>query len=273
MEKKLMIIIAVVVVLLLATGGIVYMLMNQHQAKDIKTVDDLNGAYIAVQTGTTGDDYAKENYEDSGKATVCRYTTYNDAVTDLKNKKVDAIIMDKTPAETFVAKNSGLRILELDSEKEYYGFAFKKDNTALRDSFNTALATIKANGTYDEILEYWSAHSDGNAAPKISSTGTGSTTIKVATSPDFPPYDALYDNAYTGIDMDVVRAICNELNYKVEFVNVDFDGIVTGVSTGVYDVGASGLTINEERQKEVLFSDAYAESVQVAVVRIVEESQ
>ena len=268
MEKKLMIIIAVVVVLLLATGGIVYMLMNQHQPKDIRTVDDLNGAWIAVQTGTTGDDYAKDNYEDGGKATVCRYTTYSDAVTDLKNKKVDAIIMDKTPAETFVSKNPGLRILELDSEKEYYGFAFKKDNTDLRDSFNTALATIKANGIYDEILEYWSSHSDGNAEPKITSTGTGAT-VKVATSPDFPPYDALYNNAFSGIDMDVIRAICNELNLKVEFVNVDFDGIITGVSTGVYDVGASGLTINEERQKEVLFTDAYAESVQVAVVRIV----
>ena len=269
MEKKLMIIITVAVVMLLAIGGVAYVLMNQHQPKDIKTVDDLNGAWIAVQTGTTGDDYAKDNYEDGGKATVCRYTTYSDAVTDLKNKKVDAIIMDETPAKTFVAKNEGLKILALDSEKEYYGFAFKKDNTALRDSFNTALATIKANGTYGEIQDYWAAHSDGNAAPKITSTGTGAT-IKVATSPDFPPYDAFYDNEFSGIDMDIIRAICNVLDRKVEFVNVDFDGIITGISTGVYDVGASGLTINEERQKEVLFSDSYAESVQVAVVRIVE---
>ena len=159
MEKKLMIIITVAVVMLLAIGGVAYVLMNQHQPKDIKTVDDLNGAWIAVQTGTTGDDYAKDNYEDGGKATVCRYTTYSDAVTDLKNKKVDAIIMDETPAKTFVAKNEGLKILALDSEKEYYGFAFKKDNTALRDSFNTALATIKANGTYGEIQDYWAAHS------------------------------------------------------------------------------------------------------------------
>ena len=88
MEKKMMIIITVAVVMLLAIGGVAFVLMNQqHQPKDIRTVDDLNGAWIAVQTGTTGDDYAKENYEDSGKATVCRYTTYSDAVTDLRTRR------------------------------------------------------------------------------------------------------------------------------------------------------------------------------------------
>lgn len=268
MEKKLMIIVAVAAVAVLAIAGIAIVLMNQPQGKDINSIDDLDGARIAVQTGTTGDNFVKEKYEDTGKATIHRYTTYPDAINDLKNKKVDAIVMDKAPAEAYVKANKGIKILDakLDTKTESYGFVFKLNNTALKSDFDTALAELKSEGKLAEIEQYWLEHSDGMADPFITSTGTGST-LKVGTSPDFPPYDALYDSAFTGIDMDIIRAICNKLNYKVEFKNYDFEAIIAAVDTGALDVGASGFSIEESRKSEVLFSEPYATTEQVVVVR------
>ena len=265
----MMIIIAVAAVAILAIAGVAVLLMNnQSQGKDINSIDDLDGANIAVQTGTTGDTFAKEKYEDTGKATLKRYTTYPDAIMDLKNKKVDAIIMDKAPAQAYVKANSGIKILDakLDTETEEYAFVFKLSNTSLKTQFDTALAELKADGTIEKIEQYWSEHSNGEADPYVTSTGTGST-IKVGTSPDFPPYDALYGSTFTGIDMDIIRAICNKLNYKVEFVNYDFDSIITAVNAGTIDVGASGFSITEERKTSVLFSEAYTTTEQVVVVR------
>ena len=90
-----------------------------------------------------------------------------------------------------------------------------------------------------------------------------SNTITVATSPDFPPYDYTYKGEFAGIDMDIVRAVCKDMGYNVKFVNVNFDSVVLSVSSGKYKMGASGITINDERAQKVLFSDAYVSSQQV----------
>lgn len=269
MEKKMIVTLVVAVVAIAALGGIVYAIMNnQSSGKVINSIDDLEGSKIAVETGTTGDLFATDEYEKTGKATLSRYTTYPDAIMDLKNKKVDAIIMDKAPAEAYVKANSGIKVLDakLDTETESYGFVFKLGNTSLKTEFDTALATIKASGKVTEIETYWFEHSNGEADPFVTSTGTGKE-IKVGTSPDFPPYDTMYGSTFTGIDMDIVRAICNELNYRVTFVNYDFDAIITAVQSNAIDVGASGFSITPDREDSVLFSEAYTTTEQVVVVR------
>ena len=88
----------------------------------------------------------------------------------------------------------------------------------------------------------------------------------VETSPDFAPYEYIFDNQYAGIDMDLMRAIGNEINYKIEFRQNTFDSILLSVETGKCDIGASGFTIDEDRSKRVLFSNPYAEIDQVLVV-------
>lgn len=89
--------------------------------------------------------------------------------------------------------------------------------------------------------------------------------IVIATSPDFPDYEYMYGEKFTGIDMDIIRAICKEAGYTPKFENVAFDSIVAGVSAGKYDVGASAITINAERAEKVLFSTAYVTSKQVVL--------
>lgn len=270
MEKKMIVTLVVAVIAIAAIGGVVYAIMNQSSPKTINSLDDLEGSVIAVQNGTTGDKFAKKTYEDTHKADVKRYNTYPDAILDLKNGKVDAIIMDKAPAQAYVANYSGIKILDakLDTETESYCFIFNLSNTALKDEFNTALATLKDNGKLAEIEAYWAEHLDGQADPYIPTVGTG-TTLTVATSPDFPPYDSMYGTKFTGIDMDIIRAIstCGALNYNISFVNSEFDGVLTGVSTGTYDVGASGISYDSERAAEMLFSDEYTTTEQVVVVR------
>lgn len=91
--------------------------------------------------------------------------------------------------------------------------------------------------------------------------------ITIATSPDFPNYEYMYDEDFAGIDMDIIRAICEEAGYKPKFVNVQFDSIIAGISSGKYDVGASGITINEERAKQVLFSSPYIKAKQVVLAK------
>ena len=123
--------------LLAACGG--------STTKTIATVDDLEGAKIGVQLGTTGDIYASD-YEEKG-STVERFNKGADAVLALTQGKIDCVIIDSEPAKAFVAANDGLKILDEPFAEEEYAICVAKDNTDLLGKINTALAELKADGT------------------------------------------------------------------------------------------------------------------------------
>lgn len=117
---------------------------------DIQSADDLAKATkIGVQTGTTGDLDCQDQY---GADHVAGYSNGALAVQALIADKVDAVVIDNSPAKEFVAQNTGLKILDTPYEQEEYAIAVSKDNTALRDAINTELKKLIDDGTVDEIV-------------------------------------------------------------------------------------------------------------------------
>ncbi len=124
----------------------------------IKALDDLKGdgsMKFGVQQDTTGDIYASFPIDEGGygQDNVIRYKNGADAVQALKVGKVQAVIIDNEPAKSFVAANDGLRILEAEWTVEDYAIAISKDNTALLDAVNKALAELEADGTIKAIID------------------------------------------------------------------------------------------------------------------------
>lgn len=117
---------------------------------EIATPDDLKGAVVGVQQGTTGDLYVSDLEADN--TTVERYNKGFEAVQALSQGKIDAVVIDGEPAKTFVSQTEGLKILEESFTDEEYAIAVKKGNTELLDKINAALKTLKDNGTLDEIV-------------------------------------------------------------------------------------------------------------------------
>ena len=80
----------------------------------------------------------------------------------------------------------------------------------------------------------------------------------IATNAEFEPFESLdSDNNPVGFDIDLMNAIGKKLGYKIQFENMEFDGVVAAVNSGSCDAAISGLTINAKRKKSVNFSDAY----------------
>lgn len=123
---------------------------------EIATPDDLaDGKKIGVQLGTTGDTYASDTPENGGygEENVEKYSKGADAVMALAQGKVDAVIIDNEPAKSFVESTEGLKILDTEYTNEDYAAAISKDNQALLDAVNGALAELKADGTVQSILD------------------------------------------------------------------------------------------------------------------------
>lgn len=136
--------------------GVQVVIVTENSA--IKSLDDLKGdgsMKYGVQQDTTGDIYASDTPENNGygEENVIRYKTGADAVQALVSGKVDAVIIDNEPAKSFVENNKGLKILDGSWVDEDYAAAIAKDNTALLNAVNKAIAELKADGTLQQIID------------------------------------------------------------------------------------------------------------------------
>jgi polar amino acid transport system substrate-binding protein len=101
-------------------------------------------------------------------------------------------------------------------------------------------------------------------------TQTPGTLIVASAYPD-PPFDLLEEGSPSGFDIELMRAICSQLDLAlrpVRYSGDDFNGIFDGLANGNYDAVISGTTITPERTAVALFSEPYLEFNQgVAVNR------
>ena len=114
------------------------------------TLDNLGEKMIGTQRGTTGYIYTSDDYGDDH---VTAYDNGASAVQALLNGQVDCVVIDSAPAEAFVAANAGLTILDTEYVTESYAIGVNKDNTALLDAINQALAELTADGTIQSIVD------------------------------------------------------------------------------------------------------------------------
>ena len=91
--------------------------------------------------------------------------------------------------------------------------------------------------------------------------------LTMATNAEFPPYEYYEGDTIVGIDAEVAALIAEKLGLELEIADIDFNAIVPGVQTGKYDMGMAGMTVSEDRLKNVNFTTSYAKGIQVVIVK------
>ena len=123
------------------------------KGSDISGIEDLAGKRVGVQQSTTGASYAQENAQD---AEIVEYPGDGELFQAIQGGSIDAILQD-IAVNTSHTKEGDFDIVEEYETDESYGFATKKENTALIEEVNTQLAELQDNGKYDEIYEKYFA--------------------------------------------------------------------------------------------------------------------
>lgn len=92
--------------------------------------------------------------------------------------------------------------------------------------------------------------------------------LRVGTEPTFAPFEFQKEGSkdYDGFDMDLARAVGKQMGVKVEIVNMGFDALIPALNANNIDMVAAGMSITEERQKAVTFSEAYYTSGLIIMV-------
>ncbi|MCU5774990.1 arginine ABC transporter substrate-binding protein [Erwiniaceae bacterium BAC15a-03b] len=127
------------------------------QKGKVADVSALKGKRVGVQNGTTHQKYLSEKQTD---VTTVPYDSYQNAILDLKNGRIDAVFGDTAVVNEWLKQNPNLAALgDKVTDKAYFGtglgIALRQGNTALQSKFNAALDKVKADGTYKTIYEKW----------------------------------------------------------------------------------------------------------------------
>ena len=223
----------------------------------------LNGKKVAVIIGSIQDIAVTDM---APGADILRMTSQTDLLAALENGKVDAagsesltLMFNKELLEKVDSVGAGLESIPI-------GAIFRLDNAALQRDFNRFLANIKSDGTYQQILDRWSNADDPSAMAIPEQRGTGRT-LRVATYPAMPPFNFINSGKPSGLEPALLTEWANRRGWQLEYLIMDFAAQIPAVQTGKADMAMGAISITEERQKQVLFSDDYIDSHIVLITK------
>lgn len=244
------------------------------KANKITSYDQLKGKTVGVKNGTAAQRFLQKNKDQYGY-TIKTFDTSDLMNNSLSTGAVDAIMDDQPVIEYAIKQGQDLSINMEGEAVGSFAFGVKKDGSHenLIKQFNTALAQMKKDGTLDQIIEKWT----GSSQSSSSTTTTASTSAvpetstkagqkatpkkkkyKISSDSSFAPFVFQNDQIkYTGIDMELIKAIAKDQGFTLEISNPGFDAAVSDVQNGNADGMIAGMTVTDARKATFDFSDPY----------------
>ena len=159
-----------------------------------------------------------------------------------------------------------VKVIDIDLSSEEYAFGVDKNQPELMEAANELIAEIKDNGQLDEICN----HYFGNGEP-VGVTSAVEDASKdqliVATNAEFEPFEYKKGDTFYGIDMEIAQLLADKLGKELVIKDMKFDAVLLSVQQQKCDIGMAGLTVSEERQQQVNFTDSYYSASQRLVVK------
>lgn len=230
--------------------------------KGYSSIEDLKGKQIGVLTGSTQDIYLSTKHPE-----IIPYRLENIAemVQALQIGRCEALLDDDCSVKIFMEKHKDLVILDFESEYITLGVGFSYNQLKLRDDFNAFLDEIKANGIYDEIYHRWIDSPSKATLPQIKTFKDGEP-LKVASMFSLMPFDYIQNNTYVGFDVEMMLRFAEKLQRPIIFENINFSSLISSLASGKVDIICAGITITEERSKNVAFSNPYFQTKNTLVI-------
>ena len=157
------------------------------------------------------------------------------------------------------------KVIEQNLTDEEYAFGVDKTQPELLTQVNDFIAQIKKDGTLEEICDRY--FGDGEPVAVTSADlDSSKDQLVVATNAAFEPFEYTKGDKYYGIDMEIAALLAESMNKELVIQNMDFDAVCLSVGQQKCDIAMAGLTINEEREEYVTFTDSYYAASQKLVV-------
>ncbi|WP_032907352.1 ABC transporter substrate-binding protein/permease [Streptococcus sanguinis] len=246
------------------------------KANTISKYEQLKGKKVGVKTGTAAQRFLEKSKDKYG-FTLKTFDTGDLMYNSLSAGDVDAVMDDQPVIEYAINQGQNLKISMKGEAVGSFAFGVKKGSKHehLVTEFNEALAQMKKDGSLEEIINKWTASkgSSDSAVPETSTpAGQKATPTKdkyiIASDSSFAPFVFQDDsNQYTGIDMELIKAIAKDQGFTVEVTNPGFDAAINSVQTGQADGIIAGMSVTDARKKTFDYSDPYYTANSILAVK------
>lgn len=162
--------------------------------------------------------------------------------------------------------SKGVKVIDIDLTNEEYAFGVDKDQEELLTQVNDFIGKIKEDGTLDDICQKYFGGGEPTAV-KSAQLDTSKDQLVVATNAEFAPFEYKEGDKFYGIDMEIAKLLADKLGKELVIVDMAFDAVLLSVQQQKADIGMAGLTVTEERAKQVDFSDAYYNAAQKIICK------
>ncbi|MDD6620627.1 MAG: transporter substrate-binding domain-containing protein [Eubacteriales bacterium] len=170
---------------------------------------------------------------------------------------------EDTAKEEATAK---VKVIDIELSDEEYALGVDKDNQELLQQANDFIKEIKENGQLNEICN----HYFGDGEPVAVTSATEDSTkdqLVIATNAEFEPFEYKQGDQFVGIDMEIAQAFAQKLGKELVIKDMKFDAVVLSVQQHKADIAAAGLTVTDERAKQVNFTESYYSASQKLIVK------
>ena len=166
-----------------------------------------------------------------------------------------------------------MKILKEKLTEDSYAFAINPSKINLQDEIDKELVKMNKNGKLKTFEDKWMGNDESKKELEVYHYDDSKGVVKFATVSGSAPFAYMKNNKIVGYDIDVISYICKELGYKLEVIEMSFDGIIPALKSGKVDVAGCSIIVTEERKKSVLFSEPDYTGGIVVVVRGKNEKQ
>ena len=234
-----------------------------QSGEQIETLDDLRGKTIVTKIGEMHGVAVEENEKLADTEMVYALSDAN-CLGMLMQGKVQAFATDYLAAQTLLQEYDGLRILEEAASSSDYGFCFAKGDPLVSE-FSRVILQMKDNGQIRSIVEKWTGGKD-ESVPEQNWPGKNGT-LTCLISPTIEPICYCdEDGSLCGIDIELLLAIAEKLDYTIMFSENSFENLIPAIAAGQADFAASGVTITDERNEYVDFTEGYLDAGTALIV-------
>lgn len=159
-----------------------------------------------------------------------------------------------------------VKVVDIELSSEEYAFGVDKKQPELKEKCNELLKEMKSSGELEEISNHF--FGDGEPVAVTSAKQDNSKDqLVVATNAEFAPFEYKEGDKFYGIDMEIAKLLADKLGKELVIVDMAFDAVLLSVQQQKADIGMAGLTVTEEKAKQVDFSDPYYNAAQKIICK------
>lgn len=213
-------------------------------------IDDIKDKRVGVVMGTIFDGLVSSRYP---QAKILRFERSTDMLTALQVGKIEAALYDAIGAKVVMRTSKDISLLSDDFHSTPLGMGFHKKNISLRDEYQQYVDEIKSDGTYDSIYKRWMESDPEKAIMPSYKNHENGKHLKVAVAVADLPYVAMVNNEYVGFDIELIKSFASKREYNLSFISMEFSSLIAALASGKVDMIADGISVNEERAKQINF--------------------